>query len=89
MDSRKQDDSDAFFYLREGVLERLLQAQAHLPAGPGFLVVEGYRPPALQRHYFEEYAACRLRRSRRTARARRWILRSWMRTAVSWIWVRL
>ncbi|MER6680044.1 M15 family metallopeptidase [Streptomyces olivaceoviridis] len=57
VDSRKQDDSDAFFYLREGVLERLLQAQAHLPAGLGFLVVEGYRPPALQRHYFEEYAA--------------------------------
>ncbi|MDA5147389.1 M15 family metallopeptidase [Streptomyces sp. AD681] len=57
VDMRKQDDSDAFFYLREGVLERLLQAQAHLPAGLGFLVVEGYRPPALQRRYFEKYAA--------------------------------
>ncbi len=57
MDLRKQDDSDAFFYLREGVLERLLQAQAHLPAGLGFLVVEGYRPPRLQRRYFEKYAA--------------------------------
>ncbi|SEC11376.1 D-alanyl-D-alanine dipeptidase [Streptomyces sp. 2231.1] len=57
VDLRKQDDSDAFFYLREGVLERLLQAQAHLPAGLGFLVVEGYRPPALQRRYFEKYAA--------------------------------
>ncbi|WP_129312417.1 M15 family metallopeptidase [Streptomyces sp. L2] len=57
VDLRKQDDSDAFFYLREGVLERLLQAQAHLPAGLGFLVVEGYRPPGLQRRYFEKYAA--------------------------------
>jgi D-alanyl-D-alanine dipeptidase len=34
-----------------------LQAQARLPAGLGFLVVEGYRPPALQRRCFEEYAA--------------------------------
>ncbi|WP_193475268.1 M15 family metallopeptidase [Streptomyces griseomycini] len=57
VDLRKQDDSDAFFYLREGVLERLLQAQAHLPVGLGLLVVEGYRPPALQRRYFEKYAA--------------------------------
>lgn len=57
MDSRKQDDSDAFFYLREGVLKRLLQAQAHLPDGLGFLLVEGYRPPVLQRRYFEEHAA--------------------------------
>ncbi|CAL9676232.1 M15 family metallopeptidase [Streptomyces sp. enrichment culture] len=57
VDLRKQDDSDAFFYLREGVLERLLQAQAHLPTGLGLLVVEGYRPPALQRRYFEKYAA--------------------------------
>ncbi|MFJ7150356.1 M15 family metallopeptidase [Streptomyces sp. NPDC100445] len=57
VDSRKQGDSDAYFYLREGVLERLLRAQAHLPAGLGLLVVEGYRPPGLQRRYFEDYAA--------------------------------
>jgi D-alanyl-D-alanine dipeptidase len=57
VDSRKQDDSDAFFFLRTGVLARLLQAQTRLPAGLRFLVVEGYRPPELQRRYFEEYAA--------------------------------
>jgi D-alanyl-D-alanine dipeptidase len=57
VDLRKQGDSDAFFYLREGVLERLLQAQAHLPSGLRFLVVEGYRAPGLQRRYFEKYAA--------------------------------
>ncbi|MEE1829502.1 M15 family metallopeptidase [Streptomyces sp. SP17KL33] len=57
VDVRKQDDSDAFFYLREGVLERLLQAQARLPAGLRLLVVEGYRPPELQRRYFGKYAA--------------------------------
>jgi D-alanyl-D-alanine dipeptidase len=28
-----------------------------LPAGLRFLVVEGYRPPGLQRRYFENYAA--------------------------------
>jgi D-alanyl-D-alanine dipeptidase len=57
VDLRKQDDSDAYFFLREGVLERLLKAQAQLPADLRFLVVEGYRPPALQRRYFENYAA--------------------------------
>ncbi|GHG93130.1 hypothetical protein Srubr_32930 [Streptomyces rubradiris] len=34
--SRKQDGSDAFSYSGEGVLERLLQAQAHLPDGLRF-----------------------------------------------------
>jgi D-alanyl-D-alanine dipeptidase len=57
VDLRKQGDSDVCFYLREGVLERLLKAQTQLPAGLKFLVVEGYRPPGLQRRYFENYAA--------------------------------
>jgi D-alanyl-D-alanine dipeptidase len=57
VDLRKQDDSDAFFYLREGLLQRLLKAQAHLPTDLRFLVVEGYRPPGLQHRYFEKYAA--------------------------------
>ncbi|MFJ9619441.1 M15 family metallopeptidase [Streptomyces noursei] len=56
VDSRKQDPADAFAYLREGVLERLLKAQALLPQGLRLLFVEGYRPPSLQRAYFEEYA---------------------------------
>ncbi|MEQ0564689.1 M15 family metallopeptidase [Amycolatopsis sp. NEAU-NG30] len=57
VDSRKQKDSDAFHYLRAGVLERLLEAQDRLPGGLRFLVVEGYRPPELQRRYFDDYAA--------------------------------
>ena len=57
VDPRKQADSDAVHYLREGVLVRLLKAQSRLPAGLKLLVVEGYRPPALQRRYFEDYAA--------------------------------
>ncbi|MFE4540003.1 M15 family metallopeptidase [Streptomyces scopuliridis] len=57
VDPRKQDDSDSFFFLREGVLERLCRAQAELPGDLRLLVVEGYRPPELQRRYFEDYSA--------------------------------
>ncbi len=57
-DDRKQRDSGgAQFQLRQGVLDRLLDAQALLPDGLRLLFVEGYRPPALQRRYFEEYSA--------------------------------
>jgi len=56
VDPRKHRDSDTFHHLRAGVLERLVKAQAHLPGGLRFLVVEGYRPPDLQRRYFDEYA---------------------------------
>ncbi|MEU6924093.1 MULTISPECIES: M15 family metallopeptidase [unclassified Streptomyces] len=56
VDTREQGPADAFAYLREGVLERLVKAQAILPRGLRLLFVEGYRPPSLQREYFEEYA---------------------------------
>ncbi|MFG2873536.1 M15 family metallopeptidase [Streptomyces sp. NPDC048337] len=56
IDGRRQDPDGAYAYLREGVLERLLEAQALLPGGLRLLFVEGYRPPSLQRRYFEEYA---------------------------------
>ncbi|PZG94783.1 dipeptidase [Streptomyces sp. NTH33] len=57
VDSRRADRSGAFAHLREGVLTRLLKAQKLLPDGIRLLFVEGYRSPALQRHYFEQYAA--------------------------------
>ncbi|MFF4232334.1 M15 family metallopeptidase [Streptomyces sp. NPDC001820] len=57
VDARKQDPANAFAFLREGVLERLFKAQALLPQGLRLLFVEGYRPPSLQREYFEEYAS--------------------------------
>ncbi|MFJ4920530.1 M15 family metallopeptidase [Streptomyces sp. NPDC088725] len=58
VDERKwQDSAGAFAHLREGVLDRLLQAQAQLPQGIQLLFVEGYRPPSLQRRYFDGYAA--------------------------------
>ncbi|MFI9761975.1 M15 family metallopeptidase [Streptomyces sp. NPDC051963] len=56
VDPRKADRSGAFAHLREGVLLRLLKAQKLLPDAIRLLFVEGYRPPALQRHYFEQYA---------------------------------
>lgn len=54
---RRRDRTGAFAYLRERVSERLLEAQQRLPDGLRLLFVEGFRPPALQRHYFDQYAA--------------------------------
>ncbi|AEM88608.1 M15 family metallopeptidase [Streptomyces violaceusniger] len=57
VDERKwQDSAGAFANLRKGVLDRLFKAQTLLPEGMRLLFVEGYRPPSLQRHYFDEYA---------------------------------
>ncbi|MEU6258459.1 M15 family metallopeptidase [Streptomyces sp. NPDC047043] len=57
VDGRKHKDSHgAEVHLRRGILDRLLAAQALLPEGLRLLFVEGYRPPALQRRYFERYA---------------------------------
>ncbi|MGW6924871.1 M15 family metallopeptidase [Streptomyces sp. NPDC054950] len=57
LDHRQADDDGSFAHLRSGALDRLVRAQRLLPTGVRFLVVEGYRPPGLQRRYFEEYAA--------------------------------
>ena len=54
VDGRKKD-TGAELHLRQGVLDRLLEAEALLPDGLRLLFVEGYRPPSLQRRYFEEY----------------------------------
>ncbi|WP_107409915.1 M15 family metallopeptidase [Streptomyces luteocolor] len=57
VDTREKADArGAFALLRSGVLSRLVRAQELLPPGLRLLFVEGYRPPSLQRHYFEEYA---------------------------------
>ncbi|MFE0189577.1 nitrilase-related carbon-nitrogen hydrolase [Streptomyces sp. NPDC058989] len=50
------DERGASAHLRQGVLRRLLAAQESLPAGLRLQLVEGYRPPELQRRYFEGYA---------------------------------
>ncbi|MFJ6791574.1 nitrilase-related carbon-nitrogen hydrolase [Streptomyces angustmyceticus] len=51
-----EDARGAFARLRARVLRRLLAAQEALPDGLRLQLVEGYRPPELQRRYFEEYA---------------------------------
>lgn len=56
VDERKHDPAGHYAHLRSGVLDRLHQAQQHLPPGLRLLIVEGYRPPALQRAYFEKYS---------------------------------
>ncbi|MEU8472692.1 M15 family metallopeptidase [Streptomyces sp. NPDC029006] len=57
VDDRKRDEAGAWAHVRQGVLAQLLHAQSLLPTGVLLLFVEGFRPPALQRRYFEEYAA--------------------------------
>ncbi|MFE3387425.1 M15 family metallopeptidase [Streptomyces anulatus] len=55
VDPRKQDRLSAFTHVREGVLARLEHARSLLPAGTDLLFIEGYRPLALQQHYFTAY----------------------------------
>src|SRR5579859_1935915 len=49
------DDAGDFVHVRAGVATRLLRAAQALPRGVHLLLIEGYRPPALQRRYFDEY----------------------------------
>jgi D-alanyl-D-alanine dipeptidase len=56
LDGRQADDTGAYAQLRVGVVDRLLAAQELLPPGTRLLIVEGYRPLALQRQYFDRYA---------------------------------
>lgn len=51
----RADDSGDFALVRAGLAARLLQAAELLPRGSRLLLIEGYRPPALQRRYFEDY----------------------------------
>jgi zinc D-Ala-D-Ala dipeptidase len=51
----RADGASDFAHVRAGLAARLLQATAELPRGVHLLLIEGYRPPALQRRYFESY----------------------------------
>jgi D-alanyl-D-alanine dipeptidase len=55
LDSRKADPDGSYAHLRSGLVRRLEKAQALLPAGVELLVLEGFRPVALQQRYFSEY----------------------------------
>ena len=52
----QDDGTGAARLVRESVAERLLTAAALLPGGLHLALHEGYRPPALQRQYFQGYA---------------------------------
>ena len=54
-DARLADPAGAYARLRVGVLDRLVTAQTLLPPDLRLLVVEGYRPPALQARYFHAH----------------------------------
>ncbi|MFJ4501902.1 M15 family metallopeptidase [Streptomyces sp. NPDC088864] len=56
VDDRRADTTGSYAHLRRGVLDRLVHAQSLLPDGLRLLFIEGHRPPALQRLYFEKYA---------------------------------
>ncbi|GAA2360387.1 D-alanyl-D-alanine dipeptidase [Catellatospora methionotrophica] len=55
IDSRLADPAGAYAHLREGVAQRLLDAQRALPDGLRLLLIEAYRPLSLQTAYFEGY----------------------------------
>ncbi|MBV9026947.1 MAG: M15 family metallopeptidase [Streptomycetaceae bacterium] len=56
VDQRRSDGAGDWAHLRAGVVERLIRAQELLPHGWQWLLVEGYRPPALQVSIFNDYA---------------------------------
>jgi zinc D-Ala-D-Ala dipeptidase len=62
VDTRLADPDGHFAHVRCDVANRLVIAQTLLPTGLGLLVVEGYRPMALQRKYFDAHVG-RLRRA--------------------------
>ncbi len=53
--SLRADEAGDFAHVRVGLAARLVQAQEALPRGIRLLLIEGYRPPARQQSYFEEY----------------------------------
>jgi D-alanyl-D-alanine dipeptidase len=56
IDAREAHHNPLHHYVRAGLCERLVRAEATLPPGVHLLLVEGYRPPALQLQQFTAYA---------------------------------
>ncbi|MGW0710557.1 M15 family metallopeptidase [Streptomyces sp. NPDC002643] len=57
VDGRQADADGLYARVRTGVRERLRTVCRALPGGYRLVVVEGYRPPELQRRYFDEHVA--------------------------------
>lgn len=83
LDARKRDRLGVYALVRDGVQARLAEAQARLPNGVRLLVVEAYRPVALQGRYFDEHVA-RLRLTQRPGGARPRRPRSGSGSSSSW-----
>ncbi|MFF3442637.1 M15 family metallopeptidase [Streptosporangium sp. NPDC002721] len=60
VDQRLADPEGAFAHVRLSVADRLVAAQTMLPRSLRLLVVEGFRPAALQYRYFTESVAAHL-----------------------------
>jgi len=52
IDARLADERGAYAYARLSIADLLVAAQCQLPRGLRLLVIEGYRPPAVQERYF-------------------------------------
>lgn len=52
VDPRLADERGAYAHARLSVVDRLIAAQCQLPRGLRLLVIEGFRPYALQQRYF-------------------------------------
>ena len=57
IDTRKSDVSNAWHLARRGLADRLAAAALALPDGLDLLIVEAYRSPARQLHYWNHYCA--------------------------------
>ncbi|NAS25853.1 dipeptidase [Herbidospora sp. NEAU-GS84] len=55
VDPRMAPTGPGHAHLRLGVVDRLVTAQTYLPPGLYFLVIEGFRPVALQKEYFDAH----------------------------------
>lgn len=55
VDRRESRYNPLLHFVRVGLLERLMRAEESLPAGVHLLLVEGYRPPAVQLQQFTAY----------------------------------
>ncbi|WP_016910451.1 M15 family metallopeptidase [Streptomyces xiaopingdaonensis] len=82
VDGRRGDAAGEWARLRAGVLELLVRAEALLPRDRRWLLVEGYRPLALQHRIGDGYlAALRERRPRAGERELRTLASRWVAPA--------
>ncbi|WP_073250663.1 M15 family metallopeptidase [Cryptosporangium aurantiacum] len=56
LDTREVQHNPLLQFVRSGLRDRLLRAEASLPQGVHLLLIEGYRPPAVQLQQFTAYA---------------------------------